>query len=55
MTDAILLPIEGFEDLAPSSEMEGGDTYFQAFNYAFANPTIKNIALTGPYCKIQSR
>jgi len=39
----------GFVDLAPvdNADLDGG--YLRALNFAFKNPRIKNIALSGPY------
>lgn len=38
-----------YKDLAPSSDIENGEEYIEALNWALANPKIKNIALAGPY------
>lgn len=38
-----------YNDLAPINTLSQDDTYIQALNWAFMNPSIKNIALTGAY------
>ena len=38
-----------YKDLAPIDNVENGDEYFEALNWAFKNKKVKNIALTGPY------
>ena len=38
-----------FADLAPVDEIDNGDEYFKALDYALNNPKVCNIALTGPY------
>mgnify|MGYP004535018979 CR=1 FL=1 len=38
-----------YRDLAPIDNVENGDKYMEALNWAFQNKKIKNIALTGPY------
>ena len=38
-----------YRDLAPIDNIENGDKYIEALNWAFQNKKVKNIALTGPY------
>lgn len=38
-----------YRDLAPIDNIENGDEYIEALNWAFKNKKVKNIALTGPY------
>ena len=38
-----------YRDLTPIDNIENGDEYIEALNWAFQNKKIKNIALTGPY------
>lgn len=38
-----------FIDLAPVDEIEKGDEYFKALDWALNNKNIHNIAMTGPY------
>ena len=38
-----------YRDLTPVDNIENGEEYFNALNWAFQNKKIKNIALTGPY------
>lgn len=38
-----------YNDLAPINTLSQDDIYIQALNWAFMNPSIKNIALTGAY------
>ena len=38
-----------YRDLTPINNIENGDEYIKALNWAFQNSKIKNIALTGPY------
>ena len=38
-----------YKDLAPIDNVENGDEYFEALNWALKNKKVKNIALTGPY------
>lgn len=38
-----------YEDLGPVDEIGKGDEYLKALKWAFENPRVKNIALTGPY------
>lgn len=38
-----------YRDLTPIDNVENGDKYIEALNWAFQNKKIKNIALTGPY------
>ncbi|WP_446010082.1 YobI family P-loop NTPase [Candidatus Electrothrix sp.] len=38
-----------FTDLAPIDSADSDGTYSKALHYAFSNPQIKNIALSGPY------
>lgn len=38
-----------YKDLAPTSNIENGEEYIEALNWALDNPRIKNIALAGPY------
>lgn len=38
-----------YRDLAPIDNVENGDKYIEALNWAFQNKKIKNIALAGPY------
>lgn len=35
--------------MAPQSDIENVDAYFDALSWALKNKKIKNIALTGPY------
>lgn len=37
-----------YRDLAPIDNIENGDKYIEALNWAFQNKKVKNIALTGP-------
>lgn len=38
-----------YRDLTPIDNIENGDEYIEALNWAFQNKKVKNIALTGPY------
>lgn len=38
-----------YKDLAPRSDIENGQEYINALEWAFGNSKIKNIALAGPY------
>lgn len=38
-----------YRDLAPIDNIENGDKYIEALDWAFQNKKVKNIALTGPY------
>lgn len=38
-----------YEDMAPQSDIENADVYFDALSWALKNKKIKNVALTGPY------
>lgn len=38
-----------YRGLAPIDNIENGDKYIEALNWAFQNKKVKNIALTGPY------
>ena len=38
-----------YRDLTPIDNIENGDEYIKALNWAFQNKKVKNIALTGPY------
>ena len=38
-----------YRDLTPIDNIQNGDEYLEALNWAFHNKKIKNIALTGPY------
>lgn len=38
-----------YKDLAPKSDIENGQEYINALEWAFGNHKIKNIALAGPY------
>lgn len=38
-----------YRDLTPIDNIENGDEYIKALNWAFRNKKVKNIALTGPY------
>lgn len=38
-----------YNDLMPVDDIENGDEYIAALNWAFQNKKVKNIALTGPY------
>lgn len=38
-----------YRDLAPIDNIENGDKYIEALNWAFQNKKVKNVALTGPY------
>lgn len=40
---------EIYEDMAPQSDIENADVYFDALSWALKNKKIKNVALTGPY------
>jgi len=38
-----------FKDLAPCNEIEKGEEYFKALDWALKNENVYNIAVTGPY------
>lgn len=43
-----------YRDLAPIDNIENGDKYIEALNWAFQNKKVKNIALTGPYVQVRA-
>ena len=38
-----------YRDLAPTNNIQNGQEYINALQWALENPKIKNIALAGPY------
>lgn len=38
-----------YRDLTPRNDIENGEEYIKALDWAFENEKIKNIALAGPY------
>lgn len=40
---------EEYQPLTPTDEIENGQGYIKALDWAFKNPKIRNIALAGPY------
>ena len=42
-------PKTEYTDLAPIDEIENGDEYLNALDWALNNDRVKNIALAGPY------